>query len=156
MRIRHLIPIALLAGSSAQAAPLLWRGEVQVVAVKETTAGACHGGWFPGFFFTTIFQPAGLPGNTAANQFSLFRENSAWQFTIDSGAPPTPVASLHYVLKTGGFVAQPSHQLTGVSISPASITPTTNAVTLRFTVPDIFANVGCKASFYGVVQRTLP
>lgn len=155
MRRQLLILPVLMAASNVQAVPLLWRGEVQVTAVVETPTGACHGGWFPGLFFTAIYQPRGLTGNGTSDQFSFFRENSAWEFMVVGGAYPNPTVNLNYVLKSGGFVAKNGQQLTGVAVMPAVITTTTPYVVFQMTVPDVFGNIGCKANFLGVLQKGL-
>jgi hypothetical protein len=148
------LPLAL-AFTSAHAAPALWRGEVQVTAIAEATTGACHGGWFPGLYFTGIYQPGGLAGNGATDQFSFFREASSWQFTVTGGTKAAPIANLRFITRFGGSGARDGAQLSGAATSPAIITTTTGNVSVKFTVPDIFNNVGCKASFYGVLQKAL-
>ena len=143
-----------VATTSAHAAPLLWRGEVQVTTVVEATAGACRGGWFQGLYFTAIYQPGGLAGNGTTDSLSFFRESSAWQLTVTGGAKPSPLANLRYISRVGNFGSKDAVQLSGFVTSPTTIAPTTTGITLRLTVPDIFNNVGCRVSFYGLLQKS--
>jgi hypothetical protein len=151
-----LAALLALAVSPSLAAPILWRGDAQVTTVVESAAGACKSSWFPGMFFTVLFQPKGVAGNGANDQFTLVSPINAWQFTVTNPTYPTPTADLHYITKFGGFAATSGAQLSGFAISPNPVLATTTNVVVRFTVPNVFGNVGCRASFAGLLQRSLP
>jgi hypothetical protein len=98
-------------------------------------------------------RPAGLTGNGTNTKFSVFFRTFAAGYSI-SGLPTSTFKNASGKGVGGGAGFDFSAKLRVTSISPATITDTTNFITMTGQVQSPDGTTGCTLTFRGAFTRT--
>jgi hypothetical protein len=143
-----LFAIALLGTTAmtAQAAEIIWQGDVFVKSVVGSCAGA---GITSGTFFRGVFKPKGEGTNGPDTKLSLIGQRNAQRYLFANSAYGNkPSVAATFITSTANVVELNSN-FSQAKATPANPTANTQTIVLEGKITNFAAIGGCTATIVG-------